>query len=155
MISNYLSKLNNSKYLAGLTMILLNIAPRFVSIEFSKSQEKLLKNGLARELLIFAMCFMATRDIVISLILTTSFTLLSRFLLNENSKLCVLPKQMRKIAMEIDLNNDNIITQEEIDNAVNVLQKAKKQVKKKQQLEFLSNLRGYENFTSLDISSLK
>ena len=153
MIFQYLQRLNNSKYLAGLTMILLNVGSRFVEIKFSKTQEQVLRNGLARELLIFSMCFMATRDIIISIILTASFTVLSRYLFNENSKLCLLPKKMRKIAMEIDVNNDNIITQEEIDNALKVLQKAKKQVQKKKQLEFLSNLTEYDHLA--DFSDYK
>lgn len=145
MVLEYFQRLNNSKYLAGLTMILLNVGSRFVEIKFSKTQEQILRNGLAREILIFSMCFMATRDIIISIILTASFTVLSRYLFNENSKLCLLPKKMRKIAMEIDVNNDNIITQQEIDNALKVLQKAKKQFQKKQQVEFLSNLTEYDH----------
>lgn len=153
MIFQYLQRLNNSKYLAGLTMILLNVGSRFVEIKFSKTQEQVLRNGLARELLIFSMSYMATRDITISIILTASFTVLSRYLFNENSKLCLLPKKMRKIAMEIDVNNDNIITQEEIDNALKVLQKAKKQVQKKKQLEFLSNLTEYDHLA--DFSDYK
>lgn len=153
MVLEYFQRLNNSKYLAGLTMILLNVGSRFVEIKFSKTQEQILRNGLAREILIFSMCFMATRDIIISIILTASFTVLSRYLFNENSKLCLLPKKMRKIAMEIDVNNDNIITQEEIDNALKVLQKAKKQVQKKKQLEFLSNLTEYDHLA--DFSDYK
>ena len=48
-----------------------------IDIGFSKTQEQALKNGLAREILIFSIAFTATRDIVTAFILTGTFMLLS------------------------------------------------------------------------------
>ena len=40
---NHIMFLNNSKFFAGIVMILLNIGSKFLSIQFSKSTEEYLK----------------------------------------------------------------------------------------------------------------
>ena len=45
--------INSSPYLAGVTMILLNIGSKYVEFGFTKTQEQALRNGLARELILF------------------------------------------------------------------------------------------------------
>lgn len=138
--SQLLVMLNNSPLLAGLAMLMLNIGSKYVELGLSKTQEQALRNGIARELLIFAMVFMATKDIVLSTVMTASFIVLSDFLFNENSRFCVIPQYMRRISMEIDLNGDNVISEEEEENAIEVLRKAKEQKKRKQQAAFVSLL---------------
>ena len=44
VILEYLKALNNSKFFAGLVMIMLNIGSKYVTIELSKNQEQYLKN---------------------------------------------------------------------------------------------------------------
>ena len=60
-VFNYLGYLNNSKFFAGLVMIMLNIGSKYVTIELSKSQEAYLKNSVGRQLLIFAISWMGSR----------------------------------------------------------------------------------------------
>ena len=67
-IRNITSPINNSPYLSGITMIMLNIGSKYIEIGFSKTQEEALRAGLAREMLIFSMIFMATKDIIISIL---------------------------------------------------------------------------------------
>ena len=78
--------LNNSKYFAGIVMIMLNLGSRFITIEFSESQKALMQNSLIRQLLIFSVAWMGTRDIYTALVLTAVFTILADHLLNESSK---------------------------------------------------------------------
>tara|TARA_A100001011_G_C14156131_1_gene776175 strand:- start:547 stop:1008 length:462 start_codon:yes stop_codon:yes gene_type:complete len=139
-IGRTLGMLNNSPLLAGLAMLMLNIGSKYVELGLSKTQEQALRNGIARELLIFAMVFMATKDIIISTLMTSSFIILSDFILNEDSRFCIFSSYMRKISMEIDLNGDNVISEEEEKNAIEVLRKAKEQKKNKQQAMFVANL---------------
>lgn len=139
-IDRALGMLNNSPFMAGLAMLMLNIGSKYVEIGLSKTQEQALRNGIARELLIFAMVFMATKNIVLSTIMTASFIILSDFILNENSRLCIIPSYMRRISMEIDINGDNVISKEEEEKALEVLRKAKEHKKKKQQALFVANL---------------
>ena len=74
-IMSYLSYLNNSKFFAGIVMIMLNIGSKYVTVELSKSQEEYLKNNIGRQLLIFAISWMGSRDILIALALTAIFTI--------------------------------------------------------------------------------
>jgi len=69
---------------------------------------------------------MGTRDIYMALILTAVFTVLSYYILNENSKLCILPESVKKIEKAMDLNNDGIISEDEINQSIKILEKARK-----------------------------
>ena len=73
----HLKRLNNSKFLLGVAMLLLNVGSKYVEMGFSKTQEEALRNGLGREILIFAMVFMGTHDIILSIMMTASFVVLS------------------------------------------------------------------------------
>ena len=89
----YINSLNSSKYFTGIMMILLNVGSRFVEIKLSDSMESFVKYNVAKELLIFTMAWMGTRDIIVALVLTASFVILSEFLLNHKSNYCVLSKK--------------------------------------------------------------
>jgi hypothetical protein len=118
--------LNTSKYFTGLMMIMLNIGSKYITVKLSKSQEAYVRNYILRELLIFSVCWMGTRDIYTSLVLTAVFFILTQHLFNEESKYCILPKKYREFHL-FDTNQDGEISQQEINDAVNLLTKAKKQ----------------------------
>lgn len=140
IIRNSFSSVNSSKFFAGLMMLTVNIGSRYVTIKFSKSQEEFIKNKIAREFLIFAIVWMATRDLIVSIIMTSSFIILADYLFNENSKFCILPEKFKNLQYLIDVNNDGVITDEEIKRAEDILRKAKLQKNKANQLEMLSYL---------------
>jgi hypothetical protein len=139
-LNNVFSSVNNSKFFAGIMMLMVNIGSRYVTVKFSKSQEEYIKNQIAREFLIFSIIWMATRDVIISVIMTASFIILADYLFNENSKFCILPEKFKNLQYLIDSNNDGIITDEEIKKAEDILKKAKTQKNKINQLEMLSYL---------------
>jgi hypothetical protein len=85
--------LNGSKLFAGLVIITLNISSKFVTIKLSKSMEAYLKYTFSRDVLIFAMAWMGTRDIYIALLMTLLFKVCANYLFNENSRFCLLPEQ--------------------------------------------------------------
>lgn len=132
-INKHVLFLNNSKFFAGVIMILLNIGSKFISIQFSRSTEEYLKLNVTKQILVFAMAWMGTRDIYTALILTAVFTVLSDHLFNEESPYCVVPEKYRLLNKIIDTNNDGNVSEEEIANAVQILEKAKKDKEKKQQ----------------------
>ena len=125
LINSNVSSLNNSKYFAGVVMIMLNLGAKVVSVNFSNSTQEYLKRGASKQLFIFSMAWMGTRDIYISIILTASFTILSEHLFNEESRFCIVPKKFHLLTQEIDTNNDGVISEEELQSALKVLQKAK------------------------------
>lgn len=135
-----LNSLNNSKLLMGIMMLLLNVGSRYIELGFTNTQEEALRNGLGRELLIFAIVFMGTRDIVVSTLMTAAFIILSDYIFNEKSKFCIASTRLQKIAELVDKNNDNIITPEEERQALDTLRKAEEQKKRKQQGVFNSYL---------------
>lgn len=137
-IKFYINKLNNSKFLAGIVMLLLNVGTKYIEIGLSKTQEQALRNALSRELLIFSIIFMGTHDIVLSILMTAAFVILSQFLFNDNSKMCIIPNKMKRIKRMVDLNKDDTISEEEEKRALEVLEKSKKQKKKSNQLKFLN-----------------
>ena len=138
-VNSHIMYLNNSKFFAGIVMILLNIGSKFIVIQFSKSTEEYMKYTVSKQLLVFAMAWMGTRDIYTALGLTAVFTILSDHLFNEESSLCVVPQQYRVLDKLIDTNNDGDTNDTEIAAAIAVLEKAKREKQRKSQKEAMKN----------------
>ena len=144
-INSHVMYLNNSKFFAGVIMILLNIGSKFMSIQFSKSTEEYMKLSLSKQILVFAMAWMGTRDIYVALGLTAVFTILSEYLFNEESSMCIVPSKYRILHKLIDTNNNGDVSETEIATAVAVLEKAKREKQRKQQKEAFSKF-NFEKF---------
>ena len=142
---NHILFLNNSKFFAGVIMILLNIGSKFISIQFSKSTEEYLKMNVTKQLLVFAMAWMGTRDIYTALVLTAVFTILSDHLFNEESPYCCVPQKYRILAKLIDDNNDGNVTEQDINDAIAVLEKAKRDKKRMKQMQMFTLYGNYLN----------
>jgi len=132
-VDSHILLLNNSKFFAGIVMILLNVGSKFIAIQFSKSTEEYLKMNVTKQVLVFSMAWMGTRDIYTSLILTAVFTILSDHLFNEESPYCCVPEKYRVLAKIMDTNNDGSVSEHEINNAIQILEKAKKEKQKQTQ----------------------
>ena len=134
-LNHHVMYLNNSKFFAGVIMILLNIGSKFITIQFSKSTEEYMKWTVSKQLLVFAMAWMGTRDIYTALGLTAVFTILSEYLFNEESHLCIVPHKYRILHKLVDTNEDGIVTEPELAAAIAVLEKAKREKQRKAQKE--------------------
>ena len=66
-MNQHIMYLNNSKFFAGVIMILLNVGSKFIQIQFSKSTEEYMKYSVSKQLLVFSMAWMGTRDIYTAL----------------------------------------------------------------------------------------
>jgi hypothetical protein len=69
--------LNDNKLFLGIMLIVLNIGSRHLVDEFSSNPEEYNRNLVLRRIAVFAVCFVGTRDIIVSLILTASFIIIS------------------------------------------------------------------------------
>ena len=116
---NYVSELNNSALFAGLVMLIMNVGSRYVQINLSESTEEYLKHILKKEILVFAIAWMGTRDIYIALSLTIIFIILFDFLLNDESSFCILPQDFK----EFYDNMDAVISQEDYIKAKTTVEK--------------------------------
>ena len=134
-INHHVMYLNNSKFFAGVIMILLNVGSKFITIQFSKSTEEYMKYSLSKQILVFAMAWMGTRDIYAGLGLTAVFTILSDHLFNEESSMCIVPHKYRVLDKLIDTNDDGVVTEPELAAAIIVLEKAKREKQRKGQKE--------------------
>lgn len=139
-IINGLNGLNSSKYFAGLCMIMLNIGSKYITIELSKTQQAYLKHSVMRQILLFSIAWIGTRDVITSLIITAVFIILTQYLFNDRSRLCMIPRRFRPILDSIDTNNDNIISEEELENAIRIIQKAKTTTRNSRQLLKQNNM---------------
>jgi len=142
---NHIMFLNNSKFFAGIVMILLNIGSKFISIQFSKSTEEYLKMNITKQLLVFAMAWMGTRDIYVALVLTAVFTILSDHLFNEESPYCCVPNKYRILAKLVDDNSNGTISEQEINDAIAILEKAKRDKQRMKQREMFTLYGNYLN----------
>ena len=137
-INHHVMYLNNSKFFAGIVMILLNVGSKFISIQFSKSTEEYMKFSLSKQLLVFAMAWMGTRDIYAALGLTAVFTILSEHLFNEESSMCIVPYKYRVLDKLIDTSEDGVVSEIELTAAIAILEKAKREKQRKGQRESFS-----------------
>ena len=138
----YYNIINNSKLLYGLAMLILNLFSKYVELNLSKTQENYIKNAITREILIFVIMFMGTRDIITSILLTAAFVILSNTIFNEKSKLCMIPAKHLQLHKTLDTNNDNYISDKEIENARDILYKANIQKNKDAQI---NNVNYFQN----------
>ena len=134
-LNKHVMYLNNSKFFAGVVMIILNVCSKFVTIQFSKSTEEYLKINVTKQLMVFSMAWMGTRDIYTALVLTAVFTILSDHLFNEESTMCVVPHKYRLLHKIADVNNDGVITDKEVSDAISILEKARKNKEKMNQIK--------------------
>jgi hypothetical protein len=133
-----ISSLNSNMFFAGIMMLTLNIGSRYVQLNLSPSAESYLKYAITKEFLVFTIAWMGTRNIYVALTLTAAFVILADYGLNDKSNFCILPEKFKKLQDSIDSNNDKIISELEIKNAMDILEKAKKQRENRIQLGYLS-----------------
>tara|TARA_Y100000741_G_scaffold11445_1_gene9326 strand:+ start:3060 stop:3542 length:483 start_codon:yes stop_codon:yes gene_type:complete len=137
--NNFFNNISTSKLFLGLMMIFMNLGSRYIEIKLTKGQEMIFKN-IAREVLIFTIAFMGSRDIFISLIITAVFIILSNFVFNENSRYCVLPEKYKKLANVMDTDGDGKVSQEELDKAYDILKRAGEQEQLNNKINMLNNI---------------
>jgi hypothetical protein len=83
--------------------------------------EAYLKYTFSRQILVFAIAWMGTRDIYTALIITFIFIILSEYLFHEDSMFCCLPESFKNYHMSLLENTE--ITEEDIIKARMVLEK--------------------------------
>ena len=70
--------LNDNKFFLGTMLILLNIGSRYLVDEFSTDPTKYTQNLILRRLAVFAVCFVGTRDVITSILLTAGFIIIAQ-----------------------------------------------------------------------------
>jgi hypothetical protein len=125
-VNNRVKALNQSKMFAGVMIVIINIASKFVTFKVSKTVESYLKFTFSRHMLVFAATWMGTRDIYVALFMTLLFMLIVDVLFNEQSMFCCLPESfINEQVSKLEGMENQVPTPEEIVKARIVLEKAK------------------------------
>ena len=128
-IHNHVQTINNSKIFAGIMIITLNIVSKFANFKLSKSLEAYFKYTFSRQILVFAIAWMGTRDIYIALIIMMLFVICTEYLFHEESQFCILSEEFKDHHVSLfhsELDPDKV-TDEDIKKAKDVLERAKNQ----------------------------
>jgi hypothetical protein len=73
----HINAVASSPFTIGIMILLTNVASRYIVHEFSTNDEEYGQNILLRRVAVFAVCFVGTRDLVASLLLTAGFVVLA------------------------------------------------------------------------------
>ena len=133
-----LKPLSENKFLLGIVLLLINIGSKYIELNLTKNQEDLIRNYIGREILIFSMVFLGTRDVVTAILMTAAFVVLSSHLFHEESNFCILPSKIKQISKEIDSNKDGHISDDELNQAIKALHKMKESKKRENNNNFMT-----------------
>jgi hypothetical protein len=101
-----LTTLSANKLFIGVSMLISNLGSKYVMNDLSKYHEKVLNHILVKRISIFCLFFVATRDIMTSIILTFGFVIIIDGLLNHNSPLNLLKKYNVYRGISLSLTKD-------------------------------------------------
>lgn len=105
--------LGNSKLFIGLCVILINVGSRHVMGEVTRTQNYILTLPIFKYITLFCMCFLTTRDVRTSIVLTVSFYLAVKSLLNEESRFNIIPGFiLKKLHLEQAKYADEMVKEE-------------------------------------------
>lgn len=82
---DHINAVASSPFTVGIMILLTNVASRYIVHEFSANDEEYGQNILLRRLAIFSVCFVGTRNLVVSFLLTAGFVILAGGLFRGNS----------------------------------------------------------------------
>ncbi len=85
MVLASIHEINMNPYILGFAYILLNLGGRFMVMSVTPAQEAFLQNIVFRPLLLFAIMFIGTRNLVVAFWMTLVILLILHYFLNENS----------------------------------------------------------------------
>jgi hypothetical protein len=128
-IHDHVQSINNSKIFAGLMIITLNIVSKFANFKLSKTLEAYFKYTFSRQILVFVIAWMGTRDIYIAVFITLIFVICTEYLFHEESDYFILSNDFKDYHISL-LDNENSpdkVTDEDVKRAQDILEKAKNQ----------------------------
>jgi hypothetical protein len=99
-IETFFNTLNTNPFFIGVMMLLLNLGGRFLGMEISKNQEKVMQHPWVRRFFIFTVLFVATRNVLVAFFLTILVLIVLSYLLNENSDLYLGEKPKAEMGQE-------------------------------------------------------
>ena len=86
-----LNLMNNHPISMAIAMLVLNVGSKHVDFNFTSGQSEMVASLVTREVFLCAVFFSATKNLLLSALLTLVVSILLCFVLNEKSSWCMLP----------------------------------------------------------------
>lgn len=83
-------------------MILLNMGSKYVLADLGKAHERILNSEIFKKIILFSMFFVATRDVITSLLLTFLYVIIVDGIFHENRNYAVITLQNDVVQTESD-----------------------------------------------------
>lgn len=122
-LNDNIQAINSSKIFAGLMIITLNISSKFVNIKLSRTLESYLKYTFSKQILVFAIAWMGTRDIYIALLITILFVIATDYLFHEESAFFMLPESFKDHHLSLLENDGGDVTDEDYVKAKKIVER--------------------------------
>ena len=81
-----LSGLGSNKIMIGVSLFILNVSAGNIFLELSPMQTRFLQNDVTKRIILFALFFVGTRDIVAAITLTLLFSIIVLGLFHEDAR---------------------------------------------------------------------
>ena len=88
--------IDGSKLAAGVAMLVLNLGSKYIVKDLAIDPDVFFNHIVVRRLVIFALFYLATKDLYHSFILTAAFVIIATGLFNPDSRLCIIPRAVEK-----------------------------------------------------------
>ena len=94
VVDLFFMNLATNKFFNAFIMIMMNIGGKYLALELPQNIDKLFQtHQFLRYLVIFAICFMATRDIKYAMFMALVVIIIFRYVLNESSMYCMVKEE--------------------------------------------------------------
>ena len=113
------------KIFAAVILIILNVGSKNIDLTLSPAQKQILKHPLTKQLVIFSIAWVGSKEIKTALLVTCIYILIVDVAMNSKSRFNLLPESLRELEASLDINNDGRIDEEELNSAIKVLEKIK------------------------------
>jgi len=90
-VSSFVLSLNSNPYIIGILYLFLNLSGRYLPMELTKQQEAFLSRPYLRPFILFAVLFIATRNIAVAFWCSLGLLATLWFIANENHVMCLIP----------------------------------------------------------------
>ncbi len=122
MLDILLQLINTNRIFNGVSTMAMQIGSRYMLAEIPSNLERSFNKPFFRRLFIFFVCFLAFRDIKLSILMTLVFILVFNYLLDEKSKVYIGNYLGMEKTVEVPIDPKNrVITVAELENAKQVI----------------------------------
>jgi hypothetical protein len=136
--------LNSNKILWGVSMLMLNFGARYVVADLGKAHEVILSHEITKKLVILSLFFVATRDILMSFLLTVAYVVVIDGILHEKRRFCLVPKSV----IDKTSSKSDGISKDDYLRAKSIIEKFETNQESKQEVNDLNKKSLYMNYIS-------